>query len=272
LWDDGVPALLLNYRANTNHTENLGSYGGSNQTSSYVQLNPGANLGAWRLRNQTNWQKSGDNSGKWQTVQTYAERGLYDIKSRATLGERFTPSDVFDSVPFRGAMLSSDEQMVPWSQREYAPVVRGIARTQARVEVKQNGYVIYSETVAPGPFALTDLSVPNDGGDLQVTVQETDGHSQVFTVPYQTPAIALREGYMKYNMMLGQYRPSYGGANKATVAQASVMYGLPWNLTAYGGLQGRNIIRQLLWGWGSLSETGECVAGCDGVPGAAPET
>lgn len=260
LWDDGVPALLLNYRANTNHTENLGSYGGSNQTSSYVQLNPGANLGAWRLRNQTNWQKSGDNSGKWQTVQTYAERGLYDIKSRATLGERFTPSDVFDSVPFRGAMLSSDEQMVPWSQREYAPVVRGIARTQARVEVKQNGYVIYSETVAPGPFALTDLSVPNDGGDLQVTVQETDGHSQVFTVPYQTPAIALREGYMKYNMMLGQYRPSYGGANKATVAQASVMYGLPWNLTAYGGLQGAEHYQATALGmgvsfgdWGSVS-------------------
>jgi P pilus assembly protein, porin PapC len=257
LWDDGVSALLLNYRANTNRTENNGPYGGNNQTSSYVQMNPGANLGAWRLRNQTNWQKTDDNRDKWETVQTYAERGLYSIKSRATLGERFTPSDVFDSVPFRGAMLNSDDQMIPWTQREYAPVVRGVARTQARVEVKRNGYTIYSATVAPGPFALTDLSVPNGGGDLQITVQETDGQSQVFTVPYQTPAIALREGYMKYNMMVGQYRPSYGGAYKATIGQATVMYGLPWSLTVYGGLQGAERYQAAALGMGvSLGSLG----------------
>lgn len=260
LWNDGIPAFLMNYQVNTNRTENRGSYGGDNQTSSYVQLNPGVNLGAWRLRNQTNWQKAGGNSGKWQTVQTYAERGLYSIKSRVTLGERFTPSDIFDSVPFRGAMLSSDDLMVPWNQREYAPVVRGVARTQARVEVKQNGYTIYSAMVMPGPFALTDLSVPNGGGDLQVTVHETDGNLQTFTVPYQTPAIALHEGYMKYNMMLGQYRPSYGSANKATIGQVSLMYGLPWGLTAYGGLQGAEHYQAVALGmgvsigdWGSVS-------------------
>lgn len=44
--------------------------------------------------------------------------------------------------------------MVPYSERQFAPVVRGIARTQARVEVKQNGYTIYNTTVAPGLFAL----------------------------------------------------------------------------------------------------------------------
>ncbi|MEB7742821.1 fimbria/pilus outer membrane usher protein, partial [Escherichia coli] len=85
-----------------------------------------------------------------------AERGLNGIKSRLMLGEDYTPSDVFDSVPFRGVMLGSDESMVPWNQREFAPVVRGIARSQARVEVRQNGYLIQSQTVAPGPFALTD--------------------------------------------------------------------------------------------------------------------
>ncbi|MEB7742823.1 fimbria/pilus outer membrane usher protein, partial [Escherichia coli] len=85
-----------------------------------------------------------------------AERGLNGIKSRLMLGEDYTPSDVFDSVPFRGVMLGSDESMVPSNQREFAPVVRGIARSQARVEVRQNGYLIQSQTVAPGPFALTD--------------------------------------------------------------------------------------------------------------------
>lgn len=62
--------------------------------------------------------------------------------------------------------------MVPYSERQFAPVVRGIARTQARVEVKQNGYTIYNTTVAPGPFALRDLSVADSSGDLHVTVWE----------------------------------------------------------------------------------------------------
>ncbi|KYN92202.1 hypothetical protein A3219_22420 [Salmonella enterica] len=34
--------------------------------SSWVQLQPGINIGAWRVRNATSWQRSGQQSGKWQ--------------------------------------------------------------------------------------------------------------------------------------------------------------------------------------------------------------
>jgi outer membrane usher protein len=259
LWDDGIPVLLMNYQANTNRTEYRTGASASSD-SSFVQLQPGANLGAWRLRNATTWQKSGEQEGKWQTAYTYAEYGLYDLKSRVTLGERFTPSDIFDSVPFRGAMLGSDEAMVPFNQREFAPVVRGIARTQARVEVKQNGFTIYNATVAPGPFALNDLSPGMSGGNLQVTVWETDGNPQIFTVPFNTPAIALREGYLKYNLMAGQYRAADSSVDEAAVGQATMMYGLPWNLTVYGGAQGADHYQSAALGlgvslgsWGGLS-------------------
>lgn len=259
LWDDGIPVLLMNYQANTNRTEYRTGASASSD-SSFVQLQPGANLGAWRLRNATTWQKQGEQEGKWQTAYTYAEYGLYDLKSRVTLGERFTPSDIFDSVPFRGAMLGSDEAMVPFNQREFAPVVRGIARTQARVEVKQNGFTIYNATVAPGPFALNDLSPGMSGGNLQVTVWETDGNPQIFTVPFNTPAIALREGYLKYNLMAGQYRAADSSVDEAAVGQATMMYGLPWNLTVYGGAQGADHYQSAALGlgvslgsWGGLS-------------------
>ncbi len=259
LWDDGIPVLLMNYQANTNRTEYRTGASASSD-SSFVQLQPGANLGAWRLRNATTWQKSGEQEGKWQTAYTYAEYGLYDLKSRVTLGERFTPSDIFDSVPFRGAMLGSDEAMVPFNQREFAPVVRGIARTQARVEVKQNGFTIYNATVAPGPFALNDLSPGMSGGNLQVTVWETDGNPQIFTVPFNTPAIALREGYLKYNLMAGQYRAADSSVDEAEVGQATMMYGLPWNLTVYGGAQGADHYQSAALGlgvslgsWGGVS-------------------
>lgn len=255
LWDDGVPAFLMNYRFNTSRTESRG-YGRPATNALYGQLAPGLNLGAWRLRNLTTWQKQGKQQGQWQAAYTYAERGLYDLKSRLTLGERYTPSDVFSGVPFRGGMLGSDDAMVPYNQREFAPVVRGIARTQARVEVRQNGYIIYSTTVAPGPFELSDLSA-NGSGDLQVTVSEADGRPQVFTVPYTTPAIALRQGYLKYNLMGGLYRAADASVARASVGQATVMYGLPWNFTAYGGMQWANHYQAAALGLGvSLGDFG----------------
>lgn len=237
LWNEGIPAFLVNYQASTFRSAYRANGITSRSNSMDAQLEPGVNWGAWRVRNLTTWQKQGAQKGEWQTAYTYAERGLYAIKSRLTLGERFTPSDVFDSVPFRGGMVGSDDAMVPYSQRAFAPVVQGIAQTQARIEVKQNGYVIYNTTVAPGPFALTSLPAVGGGGDLQVTVFEADGSRQQFSVPYTTPAIALRQGYLKYNLMLGQYRAADSAVVKAPVGQATLMYGLPWNLTVYGGGQ-----------------------------------
>ncbi|HEI8868853.1 TPA: fimbria/pilus outer membrane usher protein [Serratia odorifera] len=252
LWNDGITAALMNYQLSTNRIE----YQGKSTDAQYAQLQPGLNVGAWRLRNSSSWQKQGQRPGRWQSAYTYAERGLYGINSRLTLGERYTPGDIFDGVAFRGVMLGSDEAMLPYSQRSFAPVVRGIARTQARVEVKQNGYTIYNGTVAPGPFALTDLSPVGSGGELNVKVWETDGSPQVFTVPFQTPAIALREGTLRYNLMAGQYR----SADRAAIGQATLMYGLPWGLTAYGGVQGSAHFQALSLGlgaslgnWGSIS-------------------
>ncbi|WP_348235475.1 fimbria/pilus outer membrane usher protein, partial [Salmonella enterica] len=75
------------------------------------------------------------------------------------------------------------DNMVPYSERQFAPVMRGIARTQAWAEVKQNAYTIYNTTVAPGPYALRDLSVTDSRGDLHVTVWAADGSTQTLLGP-----------------------------------------------------------------------------------------
>lgn len=237
LWDDGIPAFLLNWQASTSRISYNG-HGRQFETESFqTTLEPGVNLGPWRVRNLTTWNKTSGEVGEWDSVYTRAERGLYKIKSRLSLGEDYTPSDIFDSVPFRGLKLGSDENMVPYNQREFAPIVRGIARTQAKIEVHQEGYLIYSLTVAPGPFELTDLPVTGSGGDLQVSVFESDGTTHTFTVPFATPAIALREGYLKYNISGGQYRPYDTAVENSSIGQFTIMYGLPWGLTAFGGMQ-----------------------------------
>ncbi|EPT7718395.1 fimbria/pilus outer membrane usher protein [Escherichia coli] len=256
LWDEGIPAFLLNWQANVSRSEYRG-YGKAVSDSFWASLEPGINVGPWRIRNLTTWNKSSGLSGKWESSYTRAERGLNGIKSRLTLGESYTSSDVFDSVPFRGGMLSSDDSMVPNNQREFSPVVRGIARTHARIEVRQNGYLIYSLTVAPGAFSLTDLPVSGSGGDLQVRILESDGTAQVFTVPFTTPAIALRNGYMKYSIIGGQYRSSYNAVRHTSMGQATLMYGLPWGITVFGGIQGAEHYQSAALGGGlSLGDFG----------------
>ncbi len=54
-------------------------------------------------------------------------------------------------------------------------MIHGIARGTAQVSIKQNGYEIYQSTVPPGPFTIDDLYAAGNGGDLQVTIKETDG-------------------------------------------------------------------------------------------------
>ncbi|QFG76782.1 hypothetical protein DMB90_13160 [Raoultella planticola] len=43
------------------------------------------------------------------------------------------------------------------NQYSYAPVIRGVARTNARLTVRQRDAVIYSTLLTPGAFAIDDL-------------------------------------------------------------------------------------------------------------------
>lgn len=232
LWDDGITAFLMNYRVSANRATSKTDYGSYSNDQRSAILEPGFNVGPWRVRNASSWQP-----GQWQYTYTYAERGLNQLQSRITLGERFSSSAVLDGVPMTGVMLATDENMVPYQQRVYGPVVRGVARSQAMVEVRQNGYLIFTTAVAPGPFEFNDVAGGGAGGDLEVTVLESDGPPQIFTVTYATPAIALREGAFKYDVSGGHYRSARKGVKDAPLGQFSLMYGMPFGLTTFGGAQ-----------------------------------
>ncbi|WP_147569972.1 fimbria/pilus outer membrane usher protein, partial [Edwardsiella tarda] len=154
--DNGITALLLNYSYSGSKNYDRKS-NGSNTTSNYINLRPGINIGPWRLRNYTTWSNSDDKSSKWDTVYTYLSRSINQLKSQLVLGDGVSPSSVFDSVPFRGIQLGTDDDMYPESVRGYAPVVRGIARSNAQITIRQNGYTIYQTEVAAGPFEINDL-------------------------------------------------------------------------------------------------------------------
>jgi outer membrane usher protein len=235
-WDAGVPAALLNYNFNTYRSRNQGQ----TQTTSYLGLNSGLNLGPWHFREDAtvNWESgiAGEPARRhWQNIDTYVQRDLSSLRAKLTIGDSFTDGAVFDSYGIRGIQLGTDDRMLPQSLQGYAPVVRGVAQTNAKVTVRQNGVEIYETTVPPGPFTLSDLYPTGYGGGLQVTVTEADGHVSAFTVPYASVAQLLRPGITRFDIAAGELRDTTI-QHKPPVVQATVQHGFNNLLTGYTGM------------------------------------
>lgn len=226
LWDRGVNALRLSYSGYVYHTENQGDNSESaSSDTAYLSLNSGVNLGNWRFYSFDTFNKS---ERGWENNhdRAYAERDIAPLVSRFTVGDVYasTSSDVLGILPVRGMTLETNAQMLPSDTFSYSPVIRGVARSNARVVIRQRGNIIYSKTVSPGSFAISDLNNGQIGADLDVTVEESDGSQQHFTVPYTSLPNMLRPGSWRYSLSGGRYRDS-GISYQPLVAQGSLQYG-----------------------------------------------
>ncbi len=200
-WDDGIPAAFVDYSL----TGGQAHHQNGDTTSSYLSLRNGVNLGPWRLRNTSAWSYSNAGGNRFQSQSSWLSRDIRSLNSQLRIGDAWTAGDLFDSVAFRGVQLSSSQSMLPDSQRGFAPTIRGVAHSYARVSVSQNGYVIYETWVAAGPFVINDLFPGAQSGDLQVTITESDGSKRVFTQPYSAVPFMRRQGSLKYSLNAGRF-------------------------------------------------------------------
>lgn len=228
-WDGGVDAAFVRYNTNTfaTHTN------GRSINSHYLGLNTGLNLGDWHWRHNGSFSRTATDSG-YQSSSTYVQREIDPLRSQLMVGEIYTPGELFDSVRLRGASLFSDDRMLPDSMTGFAPVVRGIAETNARVTVRQRGVLLDEVSVAPGPFVLNDLFPTGYGGDLTVTVTEADGRQREFIVPFAANANLLRAGYSRFSVSAGQL-DEIGLRHPPKLMQATYQHGLNNLLTGYTG-------------------------------------
>ncbi|MDX7626877.1 outer membrane usher protein [Enterobacter bugandensis] len=206
-WDEGIPGLLFDYNVNarSQHQQRDGSRGYSLSGNGTT----GANLGAWRLR--ADWQANLDHqtvSGQPTNKQLdwsryYAYRAIPALRSKLTLGENYLDSGMFDSFRFTGASLVSDDSMLPPNLRGYAPEVVGVAKTNAKVTISQQGRVLSETTVAAGPFRIQDI---NDAvsGELNVRVEEQDGGVQEFVVNTANIPYLTRPGSVRFKLATGK--------------------------------------------------------------------
>ncbi|EPP2633950.1 fimbria/pilus outer membrane usher protein [Escherichia coli] len=248
LWDDGIYAAFINHNTTASVIRNRHS--DYVQKHAHMNLSPGINLGSWRFRNITYFDYSNSTGSKWRNISNYFEKNIKGIDSKLLLGDFITTSEIFEGVNLRGAKLSTDESMIPSRIRRNAPTIRGIANTQAQVDVIYNDYNIYSTTVEPGVFELTDVPYVSGNGEYKVVIKESNGTRRELIIPFTSPPISVKKGFFKYDLSYGRYRGNGSDVAGANIYQGTYIYGLTDNLTIYSGLQYSNIYDAYVFGIG----------------------
>ncbi|MDU5779504.1 MAG: fimbria/pilus outer membrane usher protein [Pantoea sp.] len=245
-WDNGIPSVMLNYILNGSYSHYADSEQANNQRL-FIGLNSSVNLGGWRLHDTSTW--AAHSSERLSHVRSWAQRDMSDLQAQFKVGETFASPQIFDPVGLTGMTLESDESMLPTSQRGYAPEVRGIAEDNATVTVRQNGAIIYQNTVPQGEFVFKDLFPIASGGDLQVQIAEENGRVSEFTVPFASVPNLVRPGQIRYSLAAGRYR-SGSNQDNPLFFQGEIFYGWDHGLTFYSGTQMANRYQALAGGLG----------------------
>ncbi|CAI1772929.1 outer membrane usher protein [Erwinia persicina] len=237
-WDEGIPGLLFDY--NVNARSQRQQQGGSSTQNLSGNGTTGVNLGAWRLR--ADWQANlnhqtgaGQSTSKqldWSRY--YAYRAVPSLRSKLTVGESYLDSGMFDSFRFTGASLISDDNMLPPNLRGYAPEVVGVAKTNAKVVISQQGRVLYETTVASGPFRIQDI---NDAvsGELNVRVEEQDGSVQEFVVNTANIPYLTRPGAVRFKLAAGKPSDWQHHSRGPVFGTGEFSWGISNGWSLYGG-------------------------------------
>lgn len=207
-------AGLLNYdfMTFTNQT--------ATHTSDVRQLNTelGLNSHGWILRSR---QALSEQGGERRFIRqaAYAQTSLERSRTLLQLGELNIVNPVLAGAPILGLQLLPEHALD--AAADNLAVVRGVAQSQARVEVRQLGQLLHTSLVAAGPFRLGEIQPLSRSADLEVLVSESDGSQQRFNVPAAALAqVALR--VPASSLALGRVRQPEGLPGKTpTVLAAS---------------------------------------------------
>lgn len=251
-WDHGVRGANIQYSYRGTQSERNG-------LTQFGEIGGNVNVGRWVLSGRAyNYNDEGI------TVPQYSlSTASAALRGEVGIGKMQLQASLINGFAFDGVSLVSDNQMTPWLSQSYAPVISGIARTEAVITVRQQGYIIYSQSVPPGPYALTNLSGVSSG-DLEVTVREDDGSEKVDVYPVSILPSLLRPGHLNYSFAAGRKAlrggdlVDYGG----TFALAAADYGMTLFTLNTSVLFDKNYqnmgtgVTRSFGSWGAISASG----------------
>ncbi|HHT2664628.1 TPA: fimbria/pilus outer membrane usher protein [Citrobacter freundii] len=233
-WNEGINSILLNYDYNTNNQKNSNKY----YTSSFIGINSGVNINAWRFRQDFSWNKNSHGKQQFKTLNTYLQKDYSILQGgELTLGQANSDGVIFDSFPLSGLQLTSNDSMLAPYMTSYSPVIRGIASSPSIVTVKQNNNVIFQKNVETGPFEFNDIPQAISGSDLKVEIRGADGKVQTYNQVAASVPMLLRKGRVRYSLAVGKYRADDKSIERESpILQTTLGWGFGKE-TLYGGFQ-----------------------------------
>ncbi|WP_448099151.1 fimbria/pilus outer membrane usher protein [Luteibacter yeojuensis] len=221
----GGTAALLNYEI-----VGLDSRWGS-RTSRYRSANTelGFNAGDWVVRSRQ-VSTSTDGRQRIEVLDTYASRSFAGQRAVVQVGEINALNPALSGAQVTGAQVTSEQAL---ASQGVGATVEGIAQGPARVEVRQDGVLVYSTVVPQGPFTLADIPRINRYADLDVTVTGTDGGAQHFTVSGALAGAA--DTAPGYALAVGRLRDT-GGTEAPWIVSAGWSGSLDRNVSLSAGV------------------------------------
>lgn len=237
-WDNGIAGILVDYNINAQKQRSGNISDSGNDINANGVL--GVNAGAWRLR--ADWQAALDKQRRersqkkrsWDFSRYYAYRALPQWKAKLEVGEDYLSSDLFDGFLFAGVSVRTEDNMLPPNLRGYAPEVTGIARTNARVIISQQGRVLKEEQVAAGEFTIRSLSNAVSG-TLDIRVEEQDGNVQQYQINTASIPYLTRPGQIRYKLAAGKPIESGHRSSGPEFAIGELSWGVNNGWSLYGG-------------------------------------
>ncbi len=218
-WDYGITGIKLNYSGYISETS-------SSQAQIYGDFDLYANLGRWVAYVRSSYQR---NSGT-ETSEATVSTAIKSIQGSFTIGKTITSLSILPNFAFYGMSLRSERDMRPWEKRGYAPVISGVANSNAKITISQNGYVLSSQVVPAGAYQLKNIA-PVSNGNITVTVEESDGTKTVRYYPVATLSSLLRTDEINYNIAIGE-KETVGKRENSLFFLGAFDYGLT-NVTVH---------------------------------------
>lgn len=241
-WEEGINAAFTSYNLNYDDTRST-----TRVKTLYGNFSNGINLAGFEFRNNGFMTKSSDTALRYVSSTNYISHDVDALRSTAVVGDFFTAGDLFSSQNMRGIKLGTSSDMLSNAQRSYAPVISGVAKSNATIVIKQSDLVIATRKVTPGPFALKDIPASSSAGDLDISVVEASGETRHFVQPYNTVNILVPENVFRYSVYLGRNRSLHSSPQ---LLEANTLYGATNAITLINGFQHANYYLNLASGVG----------------------
>ncbi|WP_051711369.1 fimbria/pilus outer membrane usher protein [Andreprevotia chitinilytica] len=227
----GGVGAMLNYDIVSTKTQSLDTQ----QNFTYANTEVGFNAGDWMVRSRQSY-SSDRGEGRFQYLYSYAQKTFVEQRALLQVGEINANSTLFALPSLIGAQWFPDSALTPQNS---SGSIDGVANSQARVEVRQLGAIIYSTMVPGGPFSLKDVPLLNTTAEVEVTITEASGGQQRYSLPASQVQSWLGAP-QRLSMAAGLARETGNGDR-------------PWVITA---TDGRTISKRLNVGGGVLAARG----------------